>query len=82
VLGLPTEPFAYDGYVTCLDLGGAGALFTLGWERRLVSAGAEGKERKQLINRTLISPPRERERLLAAGGRTRGAAAAIERAAR
>lgn len=81
-LGEPTAPFAYDGYVTCLDLGAAGAVFTFGWSRELACAGDEGKQRKQLINRTLILPPTEREQALQAGGGRPGAAAAIARATR
>jgi NADH dehydrogenase len=81
LLGLPAEPFSHEGYVTCLDLGGAGALFTLGWERRFELSGAEGKDRKRLINRTLIYPPSGRERLLAAGSADAGAAARIASAA-
>jgi NADH dehydrogenase len=67
---LGMAPVDYDPlpYVTCLDLGPAGALRTSGFERTLVSAGAEAKPVKQFINRRLIVPPVEggRDALLAA----------------
>ncbi len=66
LLGRPAEQFAYDDYVTCLDLGAAGAVFTRGWERRLECAGAEAKRRKRAINRSRIYPPTDRSELLAA----------------
>jgi NADH:quinone reductase (non-electrogenic) len=66
LLGRPAEAFAYDDYVTCLDLGAAGALFTRGWERRRECAGEEGKQRKRAINRSRIYPPATRAELLAA----------------
>lgn len=78
LLGEQTEPFSCGGYVTCLDLGAAGAIFTLGWERRLELSGAEAKARKRLINRSLIYPPRGRTLLLEAGMRGSGAATKIE----
>ena len=33
LLGAPVEPYQQKSYVTCLDLGASGALFTRGWER-------------------------------------------------
>src|SRR4051794_31511728 len=35
LLGVPTKPYHQKAYVTCLDLGEAGALFTRGWERKV-----------------------------------------------
>ncbi len=35
LLGVPTKPYHQKGYVTCLDLGEAGALFTTGWDRKV-----------------------------------------------
>jgi NADH:ubiquinone reductase (H+-translocating) len=55
--GLPPTAFTAIPYVTCLDLGSAGALFTTGFERTVQLSGAEGKERKRLINRHIIYPP-------------------------
>jgi NADH dehydrogenase len=52
-------PFAAPDYVTCLDLGPCGALYTAGWERGTVIAkGSEAKATKQTINGTRIYPPR------------------------
>jgi NADH dehydrogenase len=70
LIGGAPERFEYEDYVTCLDLGSAGALFTTGWERRSVLRGAEGKKRKRLINQTLIYPPHQRGPMLAFGGST------------
>jgi NADH dehydrogenase len=58
LLGVPTKPYHQEAYATCLDLGEAGAIFTLGWERTLKLVGAEAKKTKQQINTVLIYPPR------------------------
>jgi NADH:ubiquinone reductase (H+-translocating) len=58
LLGVPTKPYHQEGYATCLDLGEAGAIFTLGWERKLKLVGAEAKQTKQQINTVWIYPPR------------------------
>lgn len=57
LLGEPLAAFQTTPYVTCLDLGPAGGLFTTGFERKVALTGAEGKERKRLINRQWIYPP-------------------------
>ncbi|MEU7483563.1 FAD-dependent oxidoreductase [Streptomyces sp. NPDC042319] len=58
LLGLDREPFTTDPYVTCLDLGGAGAVLTSGWDRALREApAAYAKARKRAINETWIYPP-------------------------
>jgi NADH dehydrogenase len=57
LLGLTPVDFQPDPYVTCLDLGGAGALYTEGFRRRVHATGAAGKRIKRLINRELIYPP-------------------------
>ncbi len=45
-------------YITCLDLGSAGALLTRGFEREIVlAAGAHAKRFKRFINRSNIYPP-------------------------
>jgi NADH dehydrogenase len=44
-------------YVTVLDLGPAGAVYTEGWDRAVVSTGAEAKATKQTINSRRIYPP-------------------------
>jgi NADH dehydrogenase len=58
LLGVPTKPYHQEAYATCLDLGEAGAIFTLGWERKLKLVGAEAKKTKQQINTVWIYPPR------------------------
>ena len=58
LLGLPPERFAHTQYVTCLDLGDAGALFMEGWSREPRLSGFWGKIMKQTINTRLIYPPR------------------------
>ena len=44
-------------YVTVLDLGPAGAVYTEGWDRVVVSDGVEAKATKQTINTRRIYPP-------------------------
>lgn len=62
LLGLPMLPLRIDWYVTVLDLGPAGAVYTEGWDRRLVAQGEAASRTKQLINRQRIYPPRTRDR--------------------
>ncbi len=57
LLGMPLEGFTPNPYVTCLDLGPSGAVFTTGWERSVQMTGAEAKQRKQQINQEWIYPP-------------------------
>lgn len=57
LLGVPTIPYHQEAYVTCLDLGDAGALFTRGWDRQVEFVGAEAKKMKQEINTVWIYPP-------------------------
>ncbi len=58
LLGVPTKPYHQEAYVTCLDLGEAGALFTRGWERKVEMVGEQAKRTKQEINTVWIYPPR------------------------
>ncbi|MBR0870248.1 NAD(P)/FAD-dependent oxidoreductase [Bradyrhizobium tropiciagri] len=57
LLGVPTRPYHQKGYVTCLDLGEAGALFTRGWEREVTMVGDVAKKTKKEINTVWIYPP-------------------------
>jgi NADH:ubiquinone reductase (H+-translocating) len=57
LLGAPLAPFSWPHYVTCLDLGAWGALFTEGWDREVRLAGHWAKVMKETINRRLIYPP-------------------------
>ncbi|MGE8066460.1 NAD(P)/FAD-dependent oxidoreductase [Pseudomonas sp. NPDC089569] len=56
---LGVEPIAYSQpkYVTCLDLGAWGAVFTEGWDRQLKLVGQEAKDLKTQINTVWIYPP-------------------------
>ena len=58
LLGEPTKPYHQKVYVTCLDLGAFGALFTRGWDRKVEMVGAEAKKTKHEINTVWIYPPR------------------------
>ncbi|OKO80419.1 NAD(P)/FAD-dependent oxidoreductase [Bradyrhizobium sp. AS23.2] len=58
LLGVPIKPYHQKAYVTCLDLGEAGALFTRGWERKVEMVGETAKKTKQEINTVWIYPPR------------------------
>ncbi|MBW5437680.1 NAD(P)/FAD-dependent oxidoreductase [Bradyrhizobium canariense] len=64
LLGVPTRPYHQKTYVTCLDLGEAGALFTRGWERKVELVGDVAKKTKREINTVWIYPPKA-ERALA-----------------
>jgi NADH:ubiquinone reductase (H+-translocating) len=57
LLGYDPQPFAADPYLTCLDLGLAGALFTTGWERVVELTGPAAKALKRRITGELIYPP-------------------------
>ncbi|WFU75274.1 NAD(P)/FAD-dependent oxidoreductase [Bradyrhizobium sp. CB2312] len=58
LLGVATRPYHQKAYVTCLDLGEAGALFTRGWERAVELVGDVAKKTKREINTVWIYPPR------------------------
>ena len=62
LLGRPLLPLRVDWYTTILDLGPWGAVYAEGWDRRVVSRGAEAKRTKELINRQRIYPPRSGDR--------------------
>lgn len=57
LVGLPLHPYSQPKYVTCLDLGDWGALYTEGWDRQVRFTRGEGKKIKQEINRIWIYPP-------------------------
>lgn len=68
LLGAPMLTMRIPWYVTVLDLGPAGAVYTEGWDRRVVKRGAEAKATKRVINGERIYPPLDGDRaaLLAA----------------
>jgi len=72
LFGQPMLPLQIDWYVTVLDLGSWGALYTVGWDRNLRTTGAAAKATKQTINHVRIYPPRNgnRAELLAAAAPT------------
>jgi NADH:ubiquinone reductase (H+-translocating) len=72
LFSLPMLPLQIDSYVTVLDLGAWGALYTVGWDRQVHAVGASAKMTKQIINRERIYPPRtlSRSDLLAAAAPT------------
>jgi NADH dehydrogenase len=72
LFGKPMLPLNIDWYVTVLDLGTWGALYTVGWDRQVSAIGSTAKATKQIINHNRIYPPRtgRREDLLAAAAPT------------
>lgn len=58
LLGEAPTSYHQKAYVTCLDLGEAGAIFTRGWDRKVEMVGAEAKKTKQEINTVWIYPPK------------------------
>lgn len=58
LVGAEMIPIEIGYYVTILDLGAWGALYTEGWDRRVAVTGAAAKETKRLINCQRIYPPR------------------------
>lgn len=68
IMGLEMRPYRQPNYVTCMDLGEYGAIFTTGWDRVVEASGPEVKARKRMINEQLIYPPEatSREEIFAA----------------
>jgi NADH dehydrogenase len=58
LLGVPLEPYRQKNYVTCLDLGPSGAVFTRGWDSKVEMSGDQAKAMKREINTQWIYPPR------------------------
>ncbi|NVK57034.1 MAG: NAD(P)/FAD-dependent oxidoreductase [Alteromonadaceae bacterium] len=57
LVGSELIPYSQPKYVTCLDLGPWGAVYTEGWDRKVKLSGAEAKELKTSINTDWIYPP-------------------------
>jgi NADH dehydrogenase len=68
LLDAPMLSLRIPWYVTVLDLGPAGAVYTEGWDRKVVSRGEVAKATKRVINGERIYPPLtgDRAALLAA----------------
>lgn len=62
LLDQPMLPLQIDWYVTVLDLGRWGAVYTEGWDRQVVATGQTAKQTKQIINCDRIYPPLTRNR--------------------
>lgn len=57
LLGVAPTPYSQPKYVTCLDLGAWGAVYTEGWDRQVKRVKQEGKSLKTQINTVWIYPP-------------------------
>ncbi|MDF3935724.1 NAD(P)/FAD-dependent oxidoreductase, partial [Pseudomonas citronellolis] len=57
LLGVAPIPYSQPKYVTCLDLGAWGAVYSEGWDRQVLLRGAEAKALKTQINTQWIYPP-------------------------
>lgn len=57
LLELPLHPYRQPVYLTCIDLGRSGALFTSGWDRQIQKSGEDAKDLKYQINTQWIYPP-------------------------
>ena len=57
LLGVPPTAYRQPKYVTCLDLGSWGAVYSEGWDRQLKLVKGEAKELKTQINTVWIYPP-------------------------
>ncbi len=69
LLNEPLVIYSQPNYVTCIDLGEFGAVYTEGWERSLAKSGLDAKKIKQHINQDRIYPPNSTDKrvLLNAG---------------
>ncbi len=56
-IGKPLEPYRQERYVTCLDLGAQGAVYSEGWDREVKMTGDDAKNLKRTINTQWIYPP-------------------------
>ena len=67
LLGLPTMNYSQPFYVTCLDLGEWGAVYTEGWHREVKLVGAEAKAlKKRIVSEWILPPLASRSATLAA----------------
>lgn len=57
LLNIAPYPYRQVNYVTCLDLGAWGAVYTEGWEQAVKSVREEAKKIKIAITNELIYPP-------------------------
>lgn len=57
LVDLPLHAYSQPKYVTCVDLGPWGALYSEGWDRQVQFVREEAKKIKQEINTVWIYPP-------------------------
>ncbi|MDR6794964.1 FAD-dependent oxidoreductase [Acinetobacter calcoaceticus] len=57
LVDLPLHAYSQPKYVTCVDLGPWGALYSEGWDRKVQFVREEAKKIKQEINTVWIYPP-------------------------
>jgi NADH dehydrogenase len=57
LIGVVAHPYSQPKYVTCLDLGEWGAVYTEGWDRQVKLIKEEAKKLKHQINSVWIYPP-------------------------
>ena len=57
LLNAQLRAYRQPAYVTCLDLGRSGAVFTTGWERSVQKTGQEAGVLKRTVNTKWIYPP-------------------------
>lgn len=58
LLDVPALPYRQVNYVTCLDLGAWGAVYTEGWDQQVKLVREEAKKLKIAITNELIYPPK------------------------
>ncbi|WP_286782070.1 NAD(P)/FAD-dependent oxidoreductase [Leclercia sp. UBA1284] len=68
LLNAAPHPYRQINYVTCLDLGGWGAVYTEGWEQAVKSVREEAKKIKIAITNELIYPPAANRAIAFAAG--------------
>ncbi|MBM6605142.1 FAD-dependent oxidoreductase [Enterobacteriaceae bacterium RIT814] len=68
LLNAAPHPYRQVNYVTCLDLGGWGAVYTEGWEQAVKSVREEAKKIKIAITNELIYPPAANRAIAFAAG--------------
>lgn len=58
LLDVTPLPYRQENYVTCLDLGAWGAVYTEGWDQQVKLTREEAKKLKMSITQELIYPPK------------------------
>jgi NADH dehydrogenase len=71
LLGQPLQPFDPGPYITCLDLGTAGAVVATGWDREVRLTGESAKAMKKAIVESYIYPPVDDPAVMLAFARAR-----------